>query len=520
MAINNPFFPLDNGNNNFTIQPTTLLGKFGGLLALDGNDTITGSTGNDRVNGNQGNDSISGLAGNDTLFGGKGDDILLGGEGDDWLSGDLGNDTLTGGPGRDTFVLRRETASNDIITDFTPGTDKFALGKGLTFADLTITTAGNNSTIAIRGGPVLATVLNAVPTANDFFVIPPRPIVIAHRGASGQRPEHTLAAYELAIDLGADYIEPDLVVTKDGVLVARHEPFLGTTTDVARRPEFANRRTTKVIDGVTVANEWFVEDFTLAELKTLRAIEPRADRSKAFDGQFQVPTLQEIIDLVKRKSAETGRTIGIYPETKHPTYFRNLGLAMEQRLVDVLSRNGYTKRTDPVFIQSFEVSNLKELNRLTDLPLIQLLDADDVGPDGKLIEIRPYDFVVSGDRRTYADLRTPQGLAEIATYADGIGPWKRMIVSTVNNRALPPTTLIQDAHRAGLLVHPYTFRNEESTLLADYNRDPQLEYVQFYNLGVDGLFTDYPGTALDVVNILYPFSPVAPLAGVGQLTGR
>ena len=179
--------------------------------------------------------------------------------------------------------------------------------------------------------------------------------------------------------------------------------------------------------------------------------------------------------------------------------------------------NGYTRRTDPVFIQSFEVSNLKELRRLTDLPLVQLLDAEDVGPDGRPIEIRPYDFVVSGDRRTYGDLRSPQGLAEIATYADGIGPWKRMIVSTVNNRALAPTSLVNDAHRAGLLVHPYTFRNEASTLLQDYNSDPQLEYTQFFNLGVAGLFTDYPGTAFTLAQVLFPFSDVVPLAGIGAL---
>lgn len=255
----------------------------------------------------------------------------------------------------------------------------------------------------------------------------------------------------------------------------------------------------------------------MAELKTLRAIEPRADRSKAFDGQFQVPTLQEVIDLAKRKSTETGRTIGIYPETKHPTYFRNQGLPLEQRLVDVLRNNGYTRATDPVFIQSFEVGNLKELQRLTDLPLIQLLDAVDVGPDGRLIETRPYDFVVSGDQRTYGDLRSPQGLAEIATYADGIGPWKRMIVSELNGRGLAPTSLVSDAHRAGLLVHPYTFRNEETTLLQDYNTDPQLEYQQFFNLGVDGLFTDYPGTGFEVVQVMFPFSNVVPLAGSGAL---
>lgn len=323
------------------------------------------------------------------------------------------------------------------------------------------------------------------------------PIVIGHRGASGYRPEHTLAAYELAIDMGADFIEPDIVSTKDGVLVARHENEISGTTDVANRPEFANRRTTKNIDGQAFTG-WFTEDFTLAELKTLRAKERLAFRDQSFNGQFQIPTLQEIIDLAKRKSGETGRTIGIYPETKHPTYFDSVGLSMEERLAAILKANGYDNENSPVFIQSFEVGNLKDLNRLIDVPLVQLLDATDVGPDGRLIETKPYDFVVSGDRRTYADLRTPQGLTEIATYADGIGPWKRMIVSVdANNRTLPPTTLVQDAHAAGLLVHPYTFRNEPRYLAADYNNNPQAEYEQFFKLGVDGLFSDFPDTGVE-----------------------
>jgi glycerophosphoryl diester phosphodiesterase len=346
------------------------------------------------------------------------------------------------------------------------------------------------------------------------------PLVIGHRGASGELPEHTLGAYKLAIERGADFIEPDLVSTKDGVLIARHEPNMINTTDVAERPEFANRRTTKVIDGITEEG-FFAEDFTLAEIKTLRAKMPQGFRPQVFNGLYEVPTLEEIINLVQQVEAETGRKIGIYPETKHPTYHDGIGLSLEEKLVDTLVRTGFT---DPkrVFIQSFEVGNLKELNNVLmpqagiDLPLIQLLDAFDVADDGSLIEIQPYDFFVSGDLRTYADLRSPEGLREIATYADGIGPWKRMIVSvqTVdrdgngqpddldgdgvirdNDKVLtPPTSLIDDAHAAGLLVHAYTFRNEERFLASDYNGNPELEYRQFVGLGIDGYFSDFPGS--------------------------
>lgn len=341
------------------------------------------------------------------------------------------------------------------------------------------------------------------------------PIVIGHRGASGLRPEHTLAAYELAIEQGADYIEPDLVSTKDGVLIARHENEISGTTDVADRPEFADRKTTKTIDGVEYTG-WFAEDFTLAEIKTLRAIERLPFRSPFFNGQFEIPTLQEVIDLAQRKSAETGRTIGIYPETKHPTYHDSIGLSLEEPLVKILQDNGLDQADSPVYIQSFEVGNLKDLNRLIDVPLVQLYDATDIGLDGSLIETQPYDFVVSGDTRTYADLRTPEGLEEVKTYADGIGPWKRMIVSVKGTDAdgdgkaddingdgvvndadkslTEPTTLVQDAHAAGLLVHPYTFRNEGLYLARDYNGDPEQEYRQFIQLGVDGYFTDFPAT--------------------------
>jgi glycerophosphoryl diester phosphodiesterase len=355
------------------------------------------------------------------------------------------------------------------------------------------------------------------------------PLVIGHRGASGDRPEHTLGSYKLAIERGADFIEPDLVVTKDGVLIARHEPNLINTTDVADRPEFANRRTTKTVDGYAEEG-FFAEDFTLAEIKTLRAKMQQSFRTTVFNGIYEIPTLDEIIDLVKQTEKETGRKIGIYPETKHPTYFASVGkylngtsinVNLSQKLVDTLVKNNFT---DPnrVFIQSFEVSNLKELKNTImpaakiNIPLVQLLDAYDVNLDGSLIEIQPYDFVVKGDARTYADLRTPQGLKEIATYASGIGPWKRMIVSVkgvdangdgkaddvnrdgavndADTTSLPPTSLISDAHALGLQVHPYTFRNEGRYLASDYNGDPAQEYRQFINLGVDAYFTDFPGT--------------------------
>ncbi len=278
------------------------------------------------------------------------------------------------------------------------------------------------------------------------------PLVIGHRGASGYRPEHTIAAYELAIQMGADYIEPDIVSTKDGILIARHENDISETTDVANRPEFSNRKTTKKIDGKDVT-AWFTEDFTLAEIKTLRAKERLPFRNHSFDGRFEIPTLQEVIDLAKRKSVQTGRTIGIYPETKYPTYFQSINLAVEKPLVTILKANGYTSKNDPVFIQSFEVENLKRLDKMTDLPLIQLLDEANK---------QPYDFVVKGDSRTYGDLTSPKELAKIAEYADGLGPYKRLIVPAGEDKRLKPTTsLINDAHAVGLRVHTWTFRNED-----------------------------------------------------------
>jgi glycerophosphoryl diester phosphodiesterase len=322
------------------------------------------------------------------------------------------------------------------------------------------------------------------------------PLVIGHRGASGYRPEHTLASYRLAIDMGADYIEPDLVSTRDHVLVARHENEIGGTTDVADHPEFASRRTTKTIEGIEVTG-WFTEDFTLAELRTLRARERLPDlrpTNTAFDGLYQVPTFQEVIDLAKRHH------VGIYPETKHPTYFDSIGLSLEEPLVATLHDNGYRGRNAPVFIQSFEVANLKELNRRTRVPLVQLLDATG----------QPYDFVVAGDPRTYQDLATPEGLREIATYADGVGPNKNLIVPRDDaGNLLDPTSFVRDAHRAGLQVHPWTFRKENNFLPNDFRQgnpaspvfllatgDAPAEFRLFFRLGVDGLFSDHPDTAV------------------------
>ena len=349
---------------------------------------------------------------------------------------------------------------------------------------------------------------------------PSIPILIGHRGASGYLPEHTLESYALAIELGADYVEPDLVATRDGVLIARHEPNMIGTTDVKTRPEFANRKRIAKVDGVNEEG-FFASDFTLAEIKTLRAIQPVGVRDQSFNGKFQIPTLEEILQLVRRKSGEEKREIGVYPETKHPTYHRNLGLPLEDRLLEVLGRYGYNERKSPVFIQSFEVGNLQYLRSRTKLKLVQLIDGDDVAPDGTVTLAapfdKPYDFAVAGDPRTYKDLLTPAGLREVATYADGIGPWKPYLISAkcialdnagkcadsngdgaVDERdrtLLPPTTVVADAKREGLLVHPFTQRNEPGRLAKDYLGNPVNEFIKFYELGVDGMFSDFTDTA-------------------------
>lgn len=331
-----------------------------------------------------------------------------------------------------------------------------------------------------------------------------KPIIIAHRGASGYLPEHTLEAYTLAIQQGADFIEPDLVMTKDGHLVARHDNVLDLTTDVGSRPEFANRRTTKMVDGITITG-WFSEDFTLREIKTLRAIEriPQARPGNArLDGQFQVPTLQEVIDLVKSMKKVVGREVGLYPETKHPTHFDSLGLSMEEPLVWTLHRNGYTSARDKVFIQSFEVSNLRDLNRMTRLPLVQLL----------WLEGKPYDVEARGGTLTYDQMATPAGLRDIARYADGVGPEKYHFIlplsATGELDLANATSFVSDAHAAGLKVHPYTFRAENQFLPVNLRIgiDPtgrgnvEEEIRLFLQTGIDGLFTDQTDAGIKARN--------------------
>ncbi|THF70853.1 glycerophosphodiester phosphodiesterase [Deinococcus sp. Arct2-2] len=356
------------------------------------------------------------------------------------------------------------------------------------------------------------------------------PIVIGHRGSSGTRPEHTLESYRVAIESGADFVEPDLVVTKDGVLVARHEPVIAVvdaagkvleaTVDVAAHPEFAARLTTKKLDGVEVRG-YFVEDFTLAELKTMRALERLpALRGKAFDGKFEVPTLAEVIALVKDVEAKTGRKIGIYPETKHPTYMETVAkVNTSQLLVDTLKKEGFT---DParVFIQSFETANLRDLkaNLLPkaglNIPLVQLVSSPDEAP---------YDWVVKGDPRKYDALTTDAALKDLATYAGGVGAYKRWIIDDKG----ATTDFVTRAHAAGLLVHSWTFRNEPTYLLPQYVADPEAEMRQALRAGVDGLFTDFPATGARVVGqytaaeVRSPQNPAfalgAPLPG--QLSG-
>jgi len=326
-----------------------------------------------------------------------------------------------------------------------------------------------------------------------------RPTIYGHRGAAGYRPEHTLGSYRLAARMGADYIEPDLVSTKDHVLVARHEPAIGGTTDVAAHPEFAGRRTTKVIDGTTFADDWFTEDFTLAELKTLRAKERLPDlrqRNTLYDGRYEIPTFQEVVDLRDELSRELHRRVGLVPELKHSTYFRAHGLALEEPFVRTLRANGIADRGGRVTVQSFEVDNLKALDaQLPGVPLVQLFDAR---------ANRPGDVLAAGGSTTYAQMATPAGLRDVATYADAASPSKDYIVPRdPTGRSLPPTTFVADAHAAGLDVVAYTFRNENGFLALELRSDADpahygdaiAEYEQFFDLGVDGVFSDNPDTA-------------------------
>ena len=305
----------------------------------------------------------------------------------------------------------------------------------------------------------------------SLAVEPSKPLIIGHRGASGHRPEHTLEGYRLAAEMGADFIEPDLVSTKDGVLIARHENEIGGTTDVEAK--FPSRRTSKTIDGQAITG-WFTEDLTLAEIRTLRAKERLAFRSHAYDGQFAIATFDEVIELAQRLGRELNRPIGVYPETKHPTYFRNIGLPLEEKLIASLAKHGWNSKDAPVFIQSFEPDSLRLLRGKTSVRLIQLTS------DASMVDAA--------------------GLKKIAGYADGIGPEKRLIVPIGADGSIgTPTDLVQRAHAAGLLVHIWTIRVDKEFLPAGYHGRAEAEYEQFRDLGVDGLFTDFPDVAAKVL---------------------
>jgi glycerophosphoryl diester phosphodiesterase len=362
---------------------------------------------------------------------------------------------------------------------------------------------------------------NSTPVANT-----PKPLVYGHRGAAGYMPDHTLEGYKKGIELGADYVEPDLVMTKDGILVCRHEPNIGGTTDVASHPEFATRKTTKMVDGVEVKDDWFVSDFTLEELKTLKARQPLpAERTTEFDGKFNVPTFEEMIQTVQAENTRLGKKVGIIPEIKHSTFHAGIfGLhKIEDETVRILNKYGYTKKDSPAIIQSFEVSNLIYLNSKTDVRLVQLIDGDGLDKDGKMQfaapSDRPYDWTAAGiTNKTYGDMLSKEGLAAIKLYADIIGPWKPYIISSKQVDAdnngqpddlnkdgmiderdrvlLPASDVVKNAHAVGLEVVPFTFRNEPRRLASDYKGDPKAEYKKFYDAGVDGLFTDFVDTAV------------------------
>ncbi|KAJ0396287.1 hypothetical protein P43SY_005399 [Pythium insidiosum] len=347
-----------------------------------------------------------------------------------------------------------------------------------------------------------------------------RAVVIGHRGAPGYLPDHTLEGYTLAIEHGADFIEPDLVSTKDGVLIVRHEPNLIETTDVSSRPEFADRKKVLDVDGFPMFG-FFASDFTLAEIKTLRAIQPMSDRDQSYNGKFSVATFDEVIALAQAKTKELGRPIGIYPETKHPTMHRKLGLPLEEKLIAALTQAGWNSPDAPVIIQSFESENLKALRKQTRVKLAQLVNGGSVDYKTGQIrgDLRPYDWVQAGRNGSYPDMVTPEGLREIATYADIVAPFKGYLARTValklhadgnypvdangdgrvddsDYRIVPNPQLFADAHAVGLKVHTWTFRNEAYRLASDYKGDPEQEYLKFFELGIDGVFSDYAKTAV------------------------
>ena len=341
------------------------------------------------------------------------------------------------------------------------------------------------------------------------------PLIIGHRGLPGLYPEEVIAGYRAAIAAGTDALELDLQSSSDGVLFACHNVYLGDTTDVAEHPEFASRRKSRMVDGVMTGPEWYISDFSAAELKSLRVKQPLAARSKAYDGQYPMATFQEILDLAKSAmAADSRRRINVYPETKNPIYQRELGLPLEETLLTMLVKEGWNTADSPVFVQSFEPASLRLMRKMgLKTKVVQLIDGASIDYQTGAIRYdspdsaKPFSWLQAGDPRTFAAMITPAGLAEIKTYADGIGPWKFYIlpaqgrdaaghavtaVAQASNKA--PTSLIADAHHAGLFVHPFTFRDEAEYLTKTYNGDAKAEYKAYFDLGTDGVFTDFSTT--------------------------
>ncbi|MCQ8831065.1 glycerophosphodiester phosphodiesterase [Streptomyces malaysiensis] len=365
-----------------------------------------------------------------------------------------------------------------------------ALGAGA----MALSGAGTATAAGTQTAPGAATAAGASGRGHEL----PVPTVIGHRGASGYRPEHTFGSYQLALDMGADIIEQDLVPTKDGHLVCRHENDITATTDVSAHPEFADRKTTKTVDGTKLTG-WFTEDFTLAELKTLRAkerIPGNRQRNTLYDGRWEVPTFEEVLQWADREGRRRGRRVWLYVETKHPTYFRKLGLGLEEPLAKLLRRYGRHKKDAALFLQSFEPSSIQRLRKMVDTPGVVLLST---------VDSRPWDFVEANDPRTVGDLVKPEGLKWIASYAQGIGPDLSVIIPrTADGKLGTPTSVVKDAHAAGLILHPYTMRNENTFLPADFRRgtDPNAygdafgAFKAYFATGIDGIFSDNADTAL------------------------
>jgi glycerophosphoryl diester phosphodiesterase len=327
------------------------------------------------------------------------------------------------------------------------------------------------------------------------------PLIIAHRGASGYQPEHTLEAYSLAIRFEADYIEPDLVATKDGVLICRHEPFLSGTTNILDLPQFADRRRTLTLDG-TIITDFFACDFTLAEIKTLRARQSFSDRDQSVNDKFLIPTFAEVIHLAKTHK------IGLYPEIKHPYWHALSGHDLGACLLRDLKAQGLNHKGASVFIQSFEPESLKKIRPMTPLPLVQLVDGGDVSyRDGSIAELSPFDWHMMGLTLNYSSLLTPDGLKAVKAYADVVAPWKRYLLKAISSAELSNPTeadceiienksIIDNAHALGLKVHTWTLRNEPKRLAKPYRQDPHLEFIQLFNMGIDGVFTDFADTGI------------------------